>query len=382
MIRFSALFFVGLLAGCGGGPSTANTPAVCDGQSRPQLDCSSEISYQGASTSGGLSVMSLASGHAKYEETALRRVDQETERYVATQTRLCREYNACVIDKEAYARESKESRDRLERVPALVESYKNAKTDAERAKALDALYRTTVPDEKRVEEITFRLAVEAEVPGSGVSSLAPGGALPTGARVAFNVQTSAEAFVYLFQKAPDGSLTVLFPNEKIGTKNPLPANAFARIPGGTQRFKLNDKDLGTEKVFLAISRKPIDRLDQALARVNAGALTTLDADPTLSAFGAVDDGASGPSKCSRGLELETASAPSGTGCVKSRGLELDGEGDGGSAASAPVPLSLAARTEAGDDVIVKVFPFEHLTAEAYAQRRANPERSRGGIIED
>ena len=75
--------------------------------------------------------------------------------------------------------------------------------------------------------------------------------------MAFHVQVSAEAYVYLFQVSPDGGLVVLFPNDRIGTRNPLAPGAPARIPPGTASFRLNEKDLGTEKVYIAVSRREI-----------------------------------------------------------------------------------------------------------------------------
>jgi hypothetical protein len=381
----AAALAIAAVSACGPNPKQSGGtlgPTQCGAETRQQIDCSSEISYQGINTAGGLSVANLGGGHAKYEETALRRVDEQTERFFAMQSRLCRDYNACVLDKDSYVRQKNEILDRIFEVPKLGEQIKNAKSEDERSKLLDALYRKTVPADQRPEEVTFTLALEADLPNGQHINVLPGASLPTDTRVAFNVGVSAEAWVYIFQKAPNGGLTVLFPNDKIGTKNPLPANVSARIPSGTNRFRLNDKDIGTEKIYIAVSRSEITKLSDAMSRVNAGQITSIAGDGTLQSIGNVDD-SGGPTKtCSRGLELDAAPPPTG-GCTKSRGLELDGGDSGAPATTAP---SLAARTEPGDSMIVKVFSFEHLTAEQFAAKGNKvggaPSRSRGAVIEE
>jgi len=408
----SALLTVSLLAACTGTPLSPSHGApigtiVCNGETRPLIDCASEVAYQGAAAQGALKVGGFVDGLASYEEKALRRVDEETERYVAQQSHLCRDYNACALDKDGYQKESRAVRDRLNRIPELRDGLEKAASDDDKAKAVDALYRLVVPADKRVEEVTVSLGVEAELPGGGHVQVGRGTALPTEARVAFSVQVSAESYVYIFQVSPDGSLVVLFPSDRIGTRNPLAPGGPARIPSGNGNFRLNERDLGTEKVYIAVSRRELTRVADALARVNAGQVTSLAGDVTLSAIGSIG----GPSKpCARssrpspaaGLRVTTGAAPptarvsagfelhalegpprpadavAGTrglelfddgsgsgGCARSRGLELVGSGDAGMPAA-----TMVARTEPGDGVIVKIVTFEHLTPQAFAARGA------------
>jgi hypothetical protein len=389
-----------LVGACAGTPVNPSHGApvgttACNGETRQQIDCASEVSYQGVSAQGSLKVGTFASGRAKYEETALRRVDEETERYLAMQGRLCRDYNACALDKETYQKESRRVRDRLRSLPEMRDALSKATTDDDKQKAVDALYRALVPADKRVEEVAVSLGVEADLPNGKHVQLRQGGALPTDAKVAFNVQVSADAYVYIFQSSPDGSVAVLFPNDKIGTKNPLAGGALSRIPPGHGSFRLNDKDVGTEKVFIAVSRKELAQLNDALARVNAGQVTSMGGDPTLKELGSVGPSGAGkkcgpapaaPSKAAalpppaasggpgrpgdavagtRGFELFDDGSWSG-GCPRPRGLELADGGDAGVPAA-----TVVARTEPGDSLIVKVFTFEHLTAQAFAAKGGN-----------
>ena len=385
-MRGEIVFALAAVAACGGPAqegARAGDEVTCPDGPRKARDCTSEVQYSGSKTQGELSVMSLGSGAAKHEQVALRRVDQETERFIASQNQLCRDYNSCALAVDDYNREAKAVRDRLGKIPQLAELVKNAKTGSERTRAIDALYRETVPDDRRLEEVTFRMGLEAKLPdalGGAELRLAPMMALPTGARAWFTVGVSADAHVYLFQKAPGGGVTVLFPDERIGTKNPLSAGTAARIPHAPgMSFRLNDKDLGLETVYVAVSRKPIARLDQALSRVNAGQVSRIGDDQLLASFGAVAPaGAPPPKNCSaRAFELEGAPQQ---GCAASRGFELDtGESSAAGAAT------FAVRTEPGDDLIVKAFCFEHITEKQYAERSRGgqqPVRARSTVLEE
>ncbi len=361
---------LGLLA-CGGstpsGAPSTGSPTSCE---RERVDCTSEISYQGAKTEGGFGLAGIASGGVGYEERALRRVDEETERFIAMQSRLCRDYNACVLDPDTYARESKTIRDRMARIPELAQAVRSAPNDGDRVRAVDELYRSTVPEERRPEEVSFRFAMYAEMPknlGGKRVFVSPGDRLPSGARVSFAIDVSADAHVYIFQSSPKSGITVLFPDARIGTENPLRAGESARIPAGNQAFRLDDKDLGIERVFIAVSRERIDNLDQALARVASGKVSALGDDQTLAAVGSIDEG--GDAKCkTRGLVLESGGDG---GCARSRGLVLDTD--------SAAPTSIAARTEPGDGVIVKVLPFEHVAEGAF---KKDPGPRRGATIEE
>jgi hypothetical protein len=372
------------VAGCSAAGTPNQGPVTCGTESREKIDCSSEVSYQGSNIQGGVSVLQFASANAKSEEVALRRVDEETERFIAMQTRLCRDYNACVIEKDAYQREAREIRDRVGKIPVLAEAMKNAKTDDERQQALDQLYRSTVRDEYRVEEVSFRMAMNAILPSSAggmETTVFPGAPLPTNARVSFEIDVSKDAHVYIFQKSPSGELTVLFPNSAIGTANPLRGGQRQRIPTGDKRFVLNDKDLGIENVYVAVSREPLSNLEASLQRVATDKISSIKDDNLLQSFTAIESTASTAStasssssagcKTTRALELEGG----GDGkCSRSRGLDLEGEPSGGGSSggngSSSTATSFSARTEAGDGMIVKVFPFEHTTEQGFAAKRA------------
>ena len=151
-----------------------------------------------------------------------------------------------------------------------------------------------------------------------------------------------------------------------------------QIPGQGAYYCLDDQDLGTEHVFIVVSHQEIASLSAALDRVNAGQITKIGGDQLLSTFSTIAPGLP-PEDCkTRALRLEGPGSGSAS-CTRSRGLVLE---------TAPSAASIAVRTDPGDDHIVKVFPFEHVTESAYRaahDRWAAPTpagvRSRGIIIE-
>ncbi len=357
-----------LLGGCpppGAAPRPGRT-VDCGGVARPVLDCASEVAYDGLRVEGQTSVLNLGRVQGATERVAIHRINAEVERYVAAQTRLCREYNACVVSAEEYSARAEELSRRLLPVGDAVAAMNAATGYRERQAPLLALYDDVVPAAARPEEITLRLTVEAELPasvGGGRARVLPGEELPTNARVVFTLEVSRPAYVYVFQRSPSGEPAVLFPDARIGLDNPLPAGVVQRIPPGAERFRVNERDLGEERVYLVASVEPLSTLDGALARVAAGAVKDVAASPELSALAALpprDPGDCAPPAAARGLEL----APGSRSC--SRGLEL--------APAAAAAASLAARTDPGDSVIVKAFPFQHVTEAAYrgAARPAAP----------
>lgn len=349
-VRVSALLsilVVGVLGtgACGGGG--ARSPVQCGPEARVQLNCETEFKYEGRNVEGGFAALGVGSLSAKTDEVALRQIDQQTEQYAAQARRLCDEYNACVVDKETYGTRSENLRRRMSKVPELYDGLKAATDPDARKQALADAYQALVPDQER-RELSLELNVRATKPDQADAYvLGAGSSLPTNSRVSFSLKVSRPAYVYLFQKGPDGTLNVLFPDQRIPLGNPIAANADLRIPAGDASFRLNEKDIGTERVYVVASLEPLAGFGQSAERVAAGQKP----DGQLASLSQIPQNKSGCKQ--RALELDEGSA---SPCVRSRGLELEGS-SGSSAASEKA--SLRARTEAADGVLVQVFSFEH-----------------------
>jgi hypothetical protein len=337
-----------LVVACGGGVAvgTATAPAAvgsCGAESRPQLDCSTEFKYDAINVQGELKVGPLGSLQGNVEQKALHEIDKQTGLYVAEARRLCDEYNKCVVDKDTYGTRSENLRRRLAQTPELLDEVKSATTEDAQRVALAKAYHAVVPDSART-ELRVDFSVLGRRPDESVlAPIAADAALPSGSHVAFNVDLSKPAYVYLFQKSAGGAIHVLFPDSRIPIANPIQPGAPLQIPQGGQSFKLDDKDLGTERVYIVASLKPVASLAAAADQASKGA----QPGSAIQRVTAID----GACK-SRGLSLDEGAAPSG-GCARPRGLSLDVAVGGGAKAS------MTATTEAADDTIATVFSFRH-----------------------
>ena len=342
----AGLFVAGAsaLAGCGGGGAKAATGA-CGGQERAQLDCSSEFSYDATNMTGGFSALGIGSLDAKTEQKALHEIDTETQQYIVQSRRLCDEYNKCVVDRETYSLRAENLRRRMAKLPELYEGLKNASDPQAQRKALSQAYHALVPDESRT-ELKLNLAILARAPGqSDAAPVLEGAKLASGSRLSFAVQLSRAAYVYLFQKSPNGTLNVLFPDPRITVSNPVQAGQELRIPQGGASFKLDSSDIGTERVFIVASLEPQSSLAQAVSGLQAG---SAPAAPVLAVTQL-----SKPADCAktRALSFEEDAPPGG--CTRERGLSFAED------AAPSQPSSVTARSEAGDSLIARVFSFEH-----------------------
>lgn len=408
---FGAALVFANIAGCGAASSASGgelsgAESQCNGETHKVNDCAAV-----AGAAQQAQALHSKGDVTPQEKTALGRIDDELKALRAEEEGLCKSYLGCEVNEAQYREKMALIRGRIESLPALVQSISASQNVGQRKQAFDEMYRKVVPAEKRIEELTFRMAMVAELPASAGGNsidIQPGSVVPTNAHVFFGVDVSKEAYVYIFQRNPKDEVTVLFPDSRIGTQNPLLPGSWAQIPSGAQRFRVNEKDLGMENIYIVASLKPIDSLDSALKKVKDGAVTQIAQDSLLKALGTVTPGKA-PLGCqTRALELvrggvmleDAAPAPApaegGPACTRSRGLVLDT----GASQAAPV-LNAAARderfkgrsvmevrSEVADDLIVKVFPFKHVTEEAYpneikviAENEKKGVRSRGVIME-
>jgi hypothetical protein len=125
-------------------------------------------------------------------------------------------------------------------------------------------------------------------------------------------------------------------------------------------------------------------------------VTKLGQDQLLQAVAAVAPPEASSGCKTRALELSDSPAPrpfgaadanaAAPGCARTRALMLDDGGDEGLAPlSGGVPPSMQMRTQPGDDLIVTVFAFEHLTKAAYSGAggaNAKGHKTRGIVIQE
>jgi hypothetical protein len=326
------------LAGCG----EPKVPGKCGGEERPQLSCESEFKYDGTKLEGGFSALGVGSLNAKTETAALRQIDVETERFAAQSRRLCDEYNKCIVDKETYATRAENMRRRMAKVPELLDGVRVASAREDKRRALAKAYETLIPDDQRI-QVGLDFGVVAKRPGeSSEKAIHAGDSLPTDSRVAFEVKATGAAHLYLFQRGPDGKFNVLFPDKRAKVENPVAAGQTVRIPKDGS-FRLNEKDVGVEQVFVVASLQPLGSLQAAIDKLNGGAADA----PATKKLASIAEKKKPAAGCERGLEFDGASES----CSDERGLEYTPD--------ANENVSMRVRSEAADPLIVKVFAFQH-----------------------
>lgn len=354
-----------MYAACGGSrpaPSGGGEDVICPngtanaGRTIRTVNCTTVVQYDGSDIEASVDVPGLVQAGMKNAEKVLREVNAAATDAQIQFTQTCELYNGCNLTSDEYRARLDQAQAHFrairEKVALLEASQGNP---AVLRNAFTELYATTVPADVRAQnELGVEFIVQAKRAGSSAAEVLRGGEhLRTGDQVVFGVRVSQSAHVYLFQKkAPSGKIEVLFPNPSInGVSNPIAPGQLARIPPQGAVFTLDDKDLGKEDVFLAVSRNALPDLESALARTASGQ----SQDPGQVEKAMVDLFAEGVPECrdtTRGLQVT-----SDDGCgTLTRGLTPTPSDDGGFFGE---QSSVRAQTLPGDDVILRVFSFHH-----------------------
>ena len=365
-IRISEVYIILLviISGCGPKPG-AERPECFDGEGiRYTMDCGSKEwvnDGQHAKAGGGLQVGDWASikGNAETESIAIREISDELQSYAVKWARLCQDYNSCAISKDTYVEENRKLRAVLDErgFQKFHQAILMARNPEKKRRLIADAYEAIVPGERR-KELYLEFSVLA---GSTPESLAPirnGANLHTNDRMAFIIRPSNEAYIYLMQQTASGEISVIFPDDRISIKNPVAAGQSVRIPD-QGLFRVNEKDLGTEKVFIVASLNPITDARQSietLSKVGSFAPSLATEDESSNSEGQAN--ASGNGCKTRALELGSPLPE----CVRTRGIEVEASSIHfplGNSGPEPSP-SMRLKTEAADTTIVQIFQFEHL----------------------
>jgi hypothetical protein len=87
----------------------------------------------------------------------------------------------------------------------------------------------------------------------------------TGDRIKLKIESSQEAYLYILAIGPTGQQTSLFPNEKIdGGRNLVPAHKTYEVPADPERGIVFEPPAGQEKLFVILSRTPLQDVDKKL----------------------------------------------------------------------------------------------------------------------
>ncbi len=88
--------------------------------------------------------------------------------------------------------------------------------------------------------------------------------------VRLKINSNREGYLYIVQQGSTGGWSLLFPNPEIyGGKNVITASVDYQIPGPADSFIVDDHP-GEERLFVLLSRAPIERLDRLTRQSGVG----------------------------------------------------------------------------------------------------------------
>ncbi len=269
-----------------------------NGTLRPQIDCSSDLGLKGRVVDANASLGRIGLGiGASYEEGAVGAVTDSTYQLALQLESLCKDYNACAVDPVGYQAASSEIRTQLSEHVRLVGRLEGAASP----QAGDAVWSNARPD-LAAARVAADVRVEAVRAGSNETVLhRSGDRLHSGDGFRVVLRPSVQAHVYVLLLSSQGEGSVLYPDARMGTRNPASGGAEIAIPPDGL-FVLDDV-AGTETVQVLVSAKPLTDLEARLAAMQ-GSGSAAQPRPVLQRVGELLC----PPGGRRGVHYEKASA--------------------------------------------------------------------------
>lgn len=342
----------------------------------PKLACNNPVTYNGKKMGGELALGSIFGVQAGGSDIALRDPRPAVESYYAALGSLCDQLNSGVLDKQQY----------LGRADALTHRLMgDLNPTGSQEQAFQAVYQQLVP--QTGSSLELELVMRAQGPNGGAEQVVrPNQPVPTGARVRFSISTSQTAHVYMLQKTQRDGVTALHPHAELALSNPLEAGRVYEVPPTAEQwFSVNAEDIGIENVYVVASLTPLADLESALEQLgSAQGTVNINQIEALSPLATLRPGFTGKDCGARGLELAGLKPT----CTRTRGLVLVG-GKDNLAPDARPTVSLKVRSSPADSMILKVFPWNHVSAEQYAEASrtyasatSDGQKARGILVED
>lgn len=269
MNRLSALLVLPLaLSACKpSDPDAPSSDVTCpDGTLRPQIDCSQDVGLKGKVVDANASLGKIGLGlGARYEEGAVGQVTDSTYQLALQLESLCKDYNACAVDPAGYQAASADIRRQLADHVQLVGRLEGA---AGAAEAGDAVWANARPD-LASQRISVDYRIEAVKAGTSQALIhRDGDRLVAGDGFRVVVRPSVGAHVYVLLLSSQGEASVLYPDARMGMRNPAAAGTEIAIP--PDGLFVLDATPGTENVQVLVSKTPLTDLEARLDAMESG----------------------------------------------------------------------------------------------------------------
>ncbi len=137
---------------------------ICsDGRERVRMECDSEIAFQARAAKVEASALG-ASAKLQTEVKALREISEQLAVLALEQVEICKQFNACILDRERYILESQQIRRRASEVSERLALVRFAQEPELRRRHLSDAWRAAVPTSGR-HELVVDFLVAAASPG-------------------------------------------------------------------------------------------------------------------------------------------------------------------------------------------------------------------------
>jgi|GEM_PF-3222777 len=328
------------------------------------MNCDGTIQYNGNAVQAEAAIKSIFSANGSSTPEAVRDAPERVQAYQESFRQLCEQHNACAVKGAEFADLQRESRLALVDLATAEQKAQLARVfEEQQPKGADGRL-VGYPEQTLV----FRML--AQLPDGSVQVVRPNEPIPTGTSTWFEVTLATDGYLYMFQKTEALGVSALFPHQQIQIENPLKAGRSYRIPPEPASFGVDEKDLGTENLYIFVSPRPNQEFQQELEKMAAADASRMSDYETLGSLDSMAAGGKDPGCRTRALKFQSGEATrQAPACTRSRGLVLQGGSDNLEPKRRP-QNSLQVEPDPGDNVIVKVFPWQHVSAEDYAAKKS------------
>ena len=130
-------------------------------------------------------------------------------------------------------------------------------------------------------------------PDKEYSEATPGAVFHSGDHIRLSLLANQSGYLYVIQKGSSGTWAPIYPPSSAGASAAkIDAGQLEIVPGGTQAFGF-DQTPGAEKLYVILSRTPIDDIDRVIRNLSHGgaapAPPPADASPELEAKNVISD---------------------------------------------------------------------------------------------
>jgi hypothetical protein len=142
-----------------------------------------------------------------------------------------------------------------------------------------------------VSRLGLRCSLLLRGPDKGYNEVTPGTVFHSGDHIRLSLLANQAGYLYVVQKGSTGAWSPIYPPPDAGTEGAkINPGQLEVVPGGTKAFEF-DQNPGAEKLYVILSRTPIDDIDRVIRNLSLGgsAPAAAGASPVLEASKVIPD---------------------------------------------------------------------------------------------